>query len=65
MCGTRQHIGSRAQLDNAPEVHHRHPMRQMPDDAKVVGNEEIRQSILLLQLDQQIQDLSLYREIQC
>jgi hypothetical protein len=47
-------------LDDLPEVHDCDALRDVPDCCKVVGNEEIGQPELLLEIIQEIQDLSLH-----
>ena len=51
-------------LDHFAEIHDRHSMADMFDDAQVVGDEQISQMHLLLQLLQQIDDLRLNRNIE-
>ena len=51
-------------LDRAAEVHHHHFIGNMAHDAEVVGNEEIGEIELLLQVHQQVQDLRLDRDVQ-
>ena len=51
-------------LDQIADVHHRHPVGDMLDHAQIVGDEQIGEIELLLQLLQQVQHLSLDRDIQ-
>ena len=51
-------------LNNLPQVHHRDPVGDMLHHTKVVGNEEVGQPKLILKLFQQIDDLSLDRDIE-
>ena len=45
--------------DDAAVVHHHHPRAQVPDDGEIVGDEEVCQSQLILQLIEHVDDLSL------
>jgi hypothetical protein len=51
-------------LDDLAEVHDGYPRRDMLDDGQVVSDKQIRESELLLQIDQQIDHLCLYRNIE-
>ena len=46
------------------DVHHRHPVADVLDHAQVVGDEEVGQPELLLQIEQQIEDLGLHRDVE-
>jgi hypothetical protein len=48
-----------ALFDNVSQVHHGHPVADVVDDAQVVGDEEVGQVELLLQLFHQVNDLGL------
>jgi hypothetical protein len=48
--------------DPAP-IENDNPMREMPDDVEIVRDEEIGETEVLLELAEQIQDLSLNREV--
>src|SRR6266446_8474077 len=52
-------------LDDATEIHHRNALADMLDDRQIMGNKEISKTEFLLQVLQQIDDLSLDRHIQC
>ena len=61
----RSNTSSRsAQLDDPPEVHHRHPVAQVLDHAQVVGDEHQREVEPALQVAQQVQDLRLDRHVE-
>jgi len=45
-------------------VHHGHPVADLGDDPQVVGDEEIRQAVALLELRQEVQDLGLDGDVQ-
>ena len=49
---------SRAELDDLAEVHHRDPVRDVPDDGEVVRDEQVRRVELVLQLLEQVDDLA-------
>ncbi len=51
-------------LDDLSLVHHRNPAGDFFNDPQVMRNKKIRQSKLLLQLQQQINQLSLDQDIQ-
>ena len=51
------------QFDDPPDIHDRDPVADMPDDAQIVGDEDETQFALLLQIDEQVQDLRLYRHV--
>ena len=46
-------------LDDAPEVHHHDPVGDMADHCEIVGDEQIREVFLFLQVLQQVDDLRL------
>ena len=48
---------------DAPEIHHDHPVRDMADDAEVVGNEQVREVEFFSEIHEQIHDLGLNRDI--
>ena len=51
-------------LDDAPEVHHRHPRRDVAHHRQVVGDEYIGEAEALLQVLQQVDHLRLHRHVQ-
>ena len=51
------------QLDNPAKIHHGNPMADVRDDGEVVGDEQIRQPQLFLQVLQEVDDLSLYADV--
>ena len=53
------------ELNDTPEIHHRYPMAHVLHDLKIMGDEQIAQSQLFLQVPEQVHDLSLNRDIQC
>src|SRR5260370_39495523 len=64
MFGRVESLPGPPQLHDAPDVHYRHTVADVSNDAKIVRHEEIRQPELGLQILKQIQDLSLDRDIQ-
>src|SRR5207245_1136932 len=51
-------------LDDAAKIHDGHALADMLDDRQIMGNEEISEPQLLLQVLQQIDDLGLDRYVQ-
>ena len=47
----------RRDLDDLPQVHDRDPVRDVPDHAQVVGDEDVGQAQLVLQVVEQVDDL--------
>src|SRR5215212_7434123 len=57
-------IVDRADLHDLAQIHHRYPIRDVPDHRKVVRDEEVGQRELGLQLVQQVDHSSLDRHVQ-
>ena len=53
-----------ADLDDAAEIHHGDAMRDVLDDAEIMGDEEIGEAERLAQIDEQVQDLRLHRNVE-
>ncbi len=53
-----------AQLDDAAQIHHRHPIGDVLDHRQVVRHEQQRQLQLRLQFPEQVEYLCLYRDVQ-
>src|SRR4051812_3017857 len=53
-----------ALLDDLAEVHHGDPVTHRPDDGEVVGDEQVREPELLLQVLEQVEDLGLDRDVE-
>src|SRR5215467_2561617 len=51
-------------LDDVAQVHHRHPIADVPYHRQIVGDEQVRQVELLLELLQQVDDLGLDGHVQ-
>lgn len=64
MGGMLEELSSRGYLDDSSEMHDGHTITGMLHDAKIVSNEEVGQLELLLEVHQEIQNLSLYRNIE-
>jgi len=52
-------------LHNPPEIHHRNAMRNLADHGEIVGDKQVRELTLLLQVRQEIEYLRLHRHIEC
>ena len=52
------------QLGDPTEVHDRHPVADVLDDAHVVGHEDVGQAELTLELVEQVEDLGLDRDVE-
>ena len=63
MTGMIEHLLGRATLDNTPEIHHGDLIRQVLDNPQIVGDEQIRQPQVGLELGQEVEDLRLYRDV--
>jgi hypothetical protein len=57
-------VGCRRELDDAAAIHHRDSMRDAPDDAQIVRDEEQSEALFALQLEQQLDELRLARYIE-
>ena len=55
---------ARPDLDDLAEVHHRDAVRDVPYDGEIVGDEEIREAELTLELVEQVDDLRLDRDVE-
>src|SRR6266852_3211385 len=51
-------------LHHLPQVHDRYPVRQVPHHREVVGDEQVRQLELFLEILKQVDDLRLNRDVQ-
>ena len=61
----RIQIVGRSELNDIAEVHNGDTVTDVLDDVEVMRNEEERQSELLLQVVQQVDDLGLDGNVQC
>lgn len=61
----RIQIVGRSELNDIAEVHNGDTVADVLDDVEVMRNEEERQSELLLQVVQQVDDLGLDGNVQC
>ena len=55
---------ARTELDDLAQVHHRHPVADVPDHRQLVGDEQVGQVELLLQVFHQVDDLRLDRDVE-
>ena len=60
----REELVGRRDLDDAPEVHHGDAVGDVADDGEVVGDEDVGEVELLLQLDEQVEHLRLDRDVE-
>ena len=51
-------------LDQLADVHHRHPVAEVVDDRQVVGDEQVGEAQLALQVAQQADDLRLHGDVE-
>ena len=54
----------RPELHDLAQVHDRDPVGDVADDAEVVGDEEVGEAELLLQVLEQVEDLGLDRDVE-
>lgn len=59
-----EELGGRGLLDNLAQIHDGDMVAYMPDHRQVVGDEDIGEAKLLLQVLQEIEDLSLNGHIE-
>src|ERR1700720_3136458 len=64
MLRPRKQRGAVGQLDNLAEIHDRDTPADVLDDGDVVGNEEIGETELALQIAQEVDDLRLNRDVE-
>src|SRR5581483_1991656 len=57
-------VVARADLDRAAEVHDHHAIRDVPHDVQVVGDEDVGEAELALQVLQQVEDLRLHGDVE-
>ena len=57
-------VARRRGLDDPAEIHHRNALGDVLDNRQIVGDEEIGEPELLLQVLQQVDDLGLDRHVQ-
>jgi hypothetical protein len=58
-------LAGRGRLYEPPEIHHRDAVADVPDDGQVVGDEQVREPELALELLEQVDDLRLDRHVEC
>ncbi len=64
MFGRREHALDLALLDDLPALHDADPVRDLADDAEIVGYEQHRHTEPLLRVPQQFQDLRLHGNVE-
>jgi hypothetical protein len=64
MPGGRENLLLPRHLDDPPEIHHRHPVRDMLHHGEVVRDEEIGKIELPLEIAEQVDDLRLDRDVE-
>src|SRR5215216_6396416 len=57
-------LGLRTDLDDAPEIHHRHTVGDVTHDGEIVRYEQVGEPPLLLQILHEVDDLRLDRDIE-
>ena len=50
-------------LHRSTEVEHHHSIAHVLDNCEIVGNEEIRKTVVALEAAQQVENLSLHRNV--
>ena len=60
----RKHLLASADLDDSPEIHHRDACRDMPNDRQIVRDEEVGEAELLAEIEHQVDDLGLDRDVE-
>ena len=60
----REELLGRRDLDDLADIHHGHAIADMLHDGEVVGDEEIGQPEVVLQVEQQVDDLRLDRDVE-
>ena len=51
-------------LDDLAQIHHRHPIGDVLENAEAVGDEQVRRSELRLEVFEQVDHLRLYGDVQ-
>ena len=64
MPGSGEELLARCLFDDSPEVHHRHIVSEEADQTQVVGDEDVGQPVFVLQIEEQVDDLRLDRDIE-
>ena len=61
---TREEVVDGGELDDDAEVHHGDAVGDVPDDAQVVRDEDVREAEVPLQVVEQVDDLRLNRDVE-
>ena len=64
MLGTMEEGVGFGEFDELADIHDRNPIADVFDDTEVVGDEEIGEAEFVLQAHEQVEDLSLNRDIE-
>ena len=64
MPGPAEERGRGSHLHELPDVHHGHPVADVPDHAQVVGHEEVGEVEALLELEEQVEHLGLHGDVE-
>ena len=64
MSGRRYRSRDVGELDNLAQVHHRHAVGDVLDDREIVGDEQVRESAIALQILHQVDDLRLHGDVE-
>src|SRR4051812_28236320 len=64
MHGVAQDDAAGRDFDDPAAIHHGDPVRHVIDDGQIVGNEQVSETELLLQVLEQIEDLCLDRDVE-
>ena len=64
MLGIAEDLSHRAELHDLAQIHDSHSVAEIFDRRQVVGDEQVRESELLLQGNEQVDDLGSHREIE-
>ena len=59
-----EHLVGRTQFHDPTEVEHGDAVGQIPNDAQVVGDEQVGDVLRALQIDEQIEDRRLHRHVE-
>jgi len=65
MHGLGEQPSRRGGFDDLAEVHDRNVVADVSNHCKVVGNEEIGKTQIVLQFFEKVEDLCLYRNVEC
>ena len=64
MHGLRVEVFALRDFHRPAQVHHHHPVADLPDDREIVGDENQRQAELVLQFHKEVHDLGTYGNVE-